>query len=316
MKNHACQAALLALTAAVFSCGPKPKAAATAAAPPDDPATLLRVGSVAVQQADLDYQLKENHGGRHDAQTRQQALDELAERARLVQAALDAGLDRDPLVRAEISRLLAARLKEQSLTPRLREVAATPVPESRLRELYTAGEARFRVPEKRQVAVLWLNPNGEPQRATQYADKLATARDWLSNNADLKAHPDQGFSVLSVDHSEHAASRYQGGMIGWLERAGGMDAWSKAVAEIAFSLTEPGAVSPVVTRPEGVFLVRYMAQQPAVLRPFETVKSELEQAERARLRQAAEAAFQLAIAEKYPVQKPAPPAPAKTSPTL
>lgn len=296
---------LLGLLAAVGGCEPKPKAKAAAASPaPPQPGVtaLLKVGSLAVEQADLDYQLKEAHSGRNDAETRRTALEELASRAQFAQAALDADLARDPVVRAEIARVLASRLKEKSLVPQLKAAAATPIPESRLRELYAAGESRFRANEKRQVAVLWLNPNGDPQRAQQYTDKLTTARDWLFSNGDLKDHPEQGFAMLSVDHSEHAASRFKGGVVGWLERAGGMDAWTKAVAEIAFSLKDPGEVSAVLARPEGVFLVRYMAQQPAVLRPFEAVSGELEQTERQQLRKTAEKEFESAIQQKYPVQ--------------
>ena len=108
--------------------------------------------------------------------------------------------------------------------------------------------------------------------------------------------------MLSVDHTEHPASRYKGGVVGWLEREGYTDAWTKAVAEIGFSLTEPGEVSAVISRNEGVFLVRYMALKPAVLRPFETVAGELERTERQRLRAAAEAEFAAAIKAKHPVQ--------------
>lgn len=293
---------LLGLLAAVGGCGPKPKGAASPASPPPAAAGLLTVGSITVEQADLDYHLKEAHGGRADEQTRRKALEELASRAQLAQAALDADLIRDPAVRADVARILAGRLKEKSLVPVLKAAAATPIPEVRLRELYSAGESRFRVAEKRQVAVLWLNPGGDPQRTQQYTEKLTAAREWLFNNGDLKDHPEQGFAVLSVDHSEHAPSRYKSGVVGWLERAGGMDAWTKAVAEIVFSLQDPGEVSAVLPRPEGLFLVRYMAQQPAVLRPFETVAAELEQAERQRLRQAAEKDFESAIQQRHPVQ--------------
>jgi hypothetical protein len=81
-----------------------------------------------------------------------------------------------------------------------------------------------------------------------------------------------------------------------------MDAWTKAVAEIAFSLKAAGEVSPVISRPEGLFLVRYMAQKAAVLRPFEAVSGELEQAERHQLRNAAEREFERVIQQQYPVQ--------------
>ena len=302
MMFHASRPVLLAMLAVVSACSPKQQDEAKPAAAASETGALLSVGSIAVNQADLDYQLKESHASRNDEETRKQALAELASRAQLAQAALDADLLRDPMVRAEVARILGNRLKEMNLTPQLKAAAATPVPESRLRELYTAGESRFRSNEKRQVAVLWLKPNGDPAREKQYTEKLTTARDWFFKNGDLKDHPDQGFSVLGVDYSEHQASRYQGGVVGWLESAGGMDDWSKAVAQIAFSLAEPGEVSAVISRPEGVFLVRYMALKPAVLRPFEAVADELKQSEQQRLRKTAETEFVSAIAAKYPVR--------------
>jgi len=292
--------AVLAAFAVFPSCSPK------GAKDKGLPATnregaLFRVGSIVVYQADLNRELEERHASPGDEGAKRKALDELVTRAQFAQAALDANLDRDPVVRAEIARALASRLKEQTLLPRLKEISA-PIPEPRLRELYQAGIDRFRSNEKRQVAVLWLNPNGDPAREKQYKEKLAAAQEWFLQSGDLKDHPDQGFSVLSVDHSEHAASRYKGGVVGWFEREGGMDAWSKAVAEIAFSLKEPGEVSAVIACPEGVFLVRYMALKPAVLRPFEAVAAELDRTERQRMRAAAEAEFESTIKATHPVQ--------------
>jgi hypothetical protein len=86
---------------------------------------------------------KKTHASAGDAGAKRKALDELVSRAQFAQAALDANLDRDPVVRAEIARVLASRLKEQTLLPRFKEMSA-PIPEPRLHELYQAGIARFR----------------------------------------------------------------------------------------------------------------------------------------------------------------------------
>lgn len=293
---------LLVVLAALSACSPKktdeakPKPEATATE-----TALLKVGTVTVDQADLDYQLKEKPDRGAPEEVHKRALAELANRAQLAQAAIDEGLLQDPMVRAEFARILANRLKEKNLTPRLKAVAETPIPESRLRELYAADESRYRSNEKRHLAVLWLNPNRDPQREKQYVEKLSIARDWFFNNADLKDHPDQGFSTLGADYSEHQASRYTSGIVGWLESAGGMDDWTKALAQIGFSLKEPGEVSAVISRPEGVFLVRYMAMKPAMLRPFESVADELSRAEQQRLRKAAESEFKTMIEAKHPV---------------
>ena len=293
---------LFGLIALLSACSPKPQEKVKPVAVVAETGALLSVGSITVDQADLDYQLKQSHGGRTDPETRREALGELADRARLAEAALDADLQQDPMVRAEFARVLANRLKEKELFPKLKAAAAEEIPEQRLRELYAAGESGFRSNEKREAAVLWLNPNKNPERAKQYVEKLTTAREWFSQNSDLKAHPEQGFSTLGVDYSEHQASRYKNGVVGWLESAGGLDAWTKAVAEILFSLPEPGAISEVVSRPEGVFLVRYMAARPAVMRTFESVSEELARSEQQRIRKAAESEFNKSIEEKYPVR--------------
>lgn len=296
------QTLVLPLLLMVASCSPKqaePKPPGPVQPQQD---AILRVGSIVISQADLEQQLKETHAGRKDEATRKLALEELANRAQLVQAALDAKLDQEPVIRAEFARILANKFKEQSLVPKLKALS-TSVSESRLREIYKANQSIYQSHEQRQVAVLWLDPGKDPQRAKQYQEKLATARDWFFKSSDLEKEPDKGFAELGVDYSEHQASRFKGGIVGWLERQGGMDSWTKAVAEIAFSLTKPGEVSEVKVRPEGIFLVRYMALKPASLRSFESVASELERMERSRLKQQAETDFTKEMAAKYPVQQ-------------
>jgi PPIC-type PPIASE domain len=300
--------AFAASFALISACDRKTLHAPAPPSPQSAGGALARVGSIVISQTDLDQQLKDVHSGRSDDATRKKALDELTARAQFAQAALDAGLQNDPVVRAEIARILSSRLRETTLSPRLKQAAA-PIPEARLRELYNAGQSRFQSTDKRQVAVLWLNPGPDPDRAKQYTEKLTAAREWFFKTGDLKDHPAKGFSVLAVDHSEHQPSRYRGGIVDWLERAGGSDPWSKAVAQIAFSLEKPGDVSPVISRPEGLFLVRYIAETPASLRTFEAVAAELERAERQRLRERAEQDFADSIRAKYPVELQAPPKP-------
>ncbi|RFC52795.1 MAG: PPIC-type PPIASE domain-containing protein [Verrucomicrobia bacterium] len=305
MNTRTLRVFLTLIVPALAACGPKTK---TETRTPEKPSALVTVGSISIDQQDLDHHLQEKHGGRSDEQTRRIALEELTLRAQQNQAALDADLDKDPAVRAEMARVLATQYREKLLAPQLRELASQPITEARLRELYQENEPRFRSNEKRQIAVLWLNPNNDAERTAQYLEKLNYARTWATT-ADLKDQPGQGFSVLSVDHSEHQASRYKGGIVGWLESTGSMDQWTKAVAEIAFSLTEPGEVSQVISRPEGMFLVRYMDRKPAILRPLESVTRELEQSEKQRLRQELEAGFRRTLDEKYPSQRTNPPQP-------
>jgi hypothetical protein len=292
--------AVLFCVLVLASCGKREVADTTPAKEADE---LLRVGSVVIYASDLDYQLKEKHDGRDDPATRELALAELAERARFSQAALDANLGDDPVVRAEFARLLASRHRETVLSPKIKQAIAAPVAEARLREIYQAQSARFFADAKRQAAVLWLKPGPDPARAAMYTEKLTKAREWFYGESDLVDHPDKGFSVLAVDHSEHAATRFKGGVWGWIEAQGGATDFDRAIAEIAFSIAEVGEVSPVIPRPEGIFLVRLMAVKPAVQRSFESVRAELERAEQSRLRKQLQADFIKRIEDKYPARE-------------
>ena len=290
------------MTISLMAC--KPKQESEAAAVPlssSSDVVLFNVGSMKVCQSDLDHYLKDSHEGRKDEAAKKIALAELAESAQMAQAAKERGLENDPVVRAELARVLATLYKEQTLHLEIKAIVDQEIPNSRLKEIYLKESARFVSPEKRQVAVLWLNPNGNPDRQKQYVEKLTSARQWLLDNPEVKDNPDQGFSVISIDHSEHMASRYKGGVIGWIESAGGFDAWTKAVASIAFQLEKDGAVSDVVVKPEGVFLVRLMNRKSATQRPFDTVVTELKKLEQQRLRSVAEKNFKETIAQKYPV---------------
>lgn len=293
---------LILIVIGAFGCRPKEISAEAKPPAPEQPGELLRVGSISIRQQDLDFHLNQNQTLASAEAAREDALDQLTTTAQFAQEALDSGLENDPVVRAEIARVLATRLRETILNPRLQEISQS-VSDARLRELYQADLARYQLNEKRQIAVLWLDPKDDPQRKQQYEKKMAAARDWFLANSDLPRHPEQGFSVLSVDGSEHADSRYNGGIVGWYEAAGGVDAWSKQLAKIAFSLKEPGDISEVTSGPEGIFLVRYMALRPASVRPFEAVSAEIAQAEKQRLRTAAERQFDEAIKSKHPVQR-------------
>lgn len=297
---------LAVLLVALAACSPQRKDAEKPAEAPAGGGVLLTVGSISVLPADLEQHIRESVSSASRPPSREEALEALASRARFAQAALDAGLLEDPEVRAEFSRILGSRLKEKNLSPRLRAIADTEIPETRLREIYQANLSVYQSNEKRQAAVLWLNPGKDPERTSQYVRKLTEARDWYLQNKELHPHPEQGFSVLAVDYSEHQASRFKNGDVGWLERNPGSDAWSRAVSEILFSLSDAGTISEVVTRAEGVFLVRYMAAKPAATRSFESVRDELSRAEKQRLRDAAEAEFESALAAKYPARPPTP----------
>jgi hypothetical protein len=137
-----------------------------------------------------------------------------------------------------------------------------------------------------------------------YEDKMTQARDWFFNESDLAEQIDKGFSVLAVDYSEHTPTRFKEGVLGWLDANNGGSDWNRAVTKITFALKETGEVSPVTIEPEGVFLVRLMAIQPAKKQSFEEVRSSLAREEQTRLRKQLEDEFYQGIENRYSVESP------------
>jgi hypothetical protein len=264
--------AAAAMALLLVGCGGDPATSSTTWNPVSPP---LQAEPFSISEADIAYHLKTHHGGKADARSRKQAITKLTASAQAAQVALEAGVGEDPLARAEIARILIARHRELVLVPKIQSEYAA-ITEDYLRDAYATQQARFVRAEQRQLAVLWLNPGKDPQRRTDYVKKMAEARDWYLHNEELIANPQLGFSVLGIDYSEHAASRFKGGVIGWLGEAGGSSEWSKAVAEIAAGLDRPGAVSEVINNDHGVFLLRLMAVEAAHQTPFEEAKHELE----------------------------------------
>lgn len=209
----------------------------------------------------------------HDtAEGREALLEKLIERAVLVENAETAGLGRDPVVAEGIESLLIARLKERELMPRLAEVAVT---DEEARAFYEEERTtRFRHGIRVRTAVLWFETRGIEELEQRFSPKLLKVHRRLTTNPD-DVPAGRGFGELAVNFSEHHASRYRGGIVGWLEVGADYDPFHRTILTIATQLEEAGACSDIVRNDAGTFLVRLLERRPAGSLEFVTVKSRI-----------------------------------------
>jgi len=221
-------------------------------------------------------------------QARQMLLDKLVGRSSLSAAAREAGLDEDPVVAEQIESLLISRLKELELQPKM---VAIEVAESEITACYESRkESRYTVPERSRLAVLWFATRGVEPLVARYKPRLEKARaQTLSPENGIPVS--QGFGKLSIPNSEHAPSRYKGGIIGWSETVPHTDPWRSAVLEIAGKLERPGQLSEVIVRDEGLFLVRLVERKPARIRDLAEVREAIVRELKAKQREAIERDF-------------------------
>jgi hypothetical protein len=272
LKYSRLSSAALVWTCALFlssGCSRQgPDAAATA------PKALATVAGHPVTEATFRYWWEKDTPGKDTPATREALLDRLIQRQTLVQRARASGLDQDPIIIEAIESLLIARLKEKELQPK---VAAVEIGEEECRAFYEQNkDARYTLPERVRVAVLWFDTRGQELLAERYRPRLEQARAALLKDPESNP-PAQGFGQLSISNTEHRPSRYKGGDVGWIPTASGRDPWRNAILEVAAALSEPGELSPVVVRPEGVFLVRLIERQPARVRALAEVRAAIEQ---------------------------------------
>lgn len=264
--------------------------------------TLATVDGRAITEETFRYWWERKGMSKDDAAVRERLLDELIEREATVARAEAAGLADDPELREQVRSLLIARMREQELQPKL---ATVQISEQELQEQYQANkDTRFAVPERVQVAVLWFETRGQAPLVARYRPKLEKVREVLT--ADPGAAPAaQGFGQMAIANTEHRASRYKGGVFGWMEVAGPhhSDPIHRVAAELAGGLKETGDLSAVTVRDEGLFLVRLMAREPARIKSLDEVRGAIEQRLLADKRHDAETDFRTRMTNGLEVER-------------
>lgn len=220
---------------------------------------------------------------------RRALLDEMVRHRALVLRATAAGYAEHPEVVAAWERLLVSVYQRETWNRRLEELS---VSDEEVAAFYAAHADDYAVPARFQAAIIFYEI---PAHATpeHRAEVEAKAQHTLEEAATLDPSV-LHFGYLARRDSEHRASRYQGGVIGWLSTAlAATRRWEPELLEAIFALREPGELAPPVSTPDGIYLVRLVAREERRIRPLEHLSSgirhRLLQDERAALRRAFDA---------------------------
>lgn len=183
----------------------------------------------------------------------------LLQRKVLAQEALQAGLDKDPVIQAALQlardRVLSdARLAAIDKANQPNEQAI----EEFARTFYKAEAKRFEQPEQVRARHILV-------RNTE-ADARAKADQLLQK---LKAGT--SFEELAAAESQDPGSAARGGDLGFFARGRMVPTFEEA----AFALQKPGELSEVVESPHGFHIIKLEERRAAGAPPFEEVKPQL-----------------------------------------
>lgn len=250
-----------------------PEAAPTAA--PGD--WIARIGNQYVTEA-MFIEEMQRRGGNQPGQfqsvdQRRALLDDLVYRRALVDAAQRAGLDAQPAVRRSLDQILANQYLQGTLRQKQQDIAIAPAD---VRSEYERRTDSYTVPARRRLAMLRIGVAAGADDSTwsQAEERMAQARTRaLALGADVPH-----FGVLAREYSDDRASRYRGGVIGWItEDRAERYTWDAAALDAGLALEHNGDVSEVLRGTDGVYLVRLVEAEPARARDFDDLADGIRQ---------------------------------------
>jgi parvulin-like peptidyl-prolyl isomerase len=250
----------LALALCPLSCGKK-----------SDPQLLARVGSVEIRVDQFQEQMARRGGAHPQMLNKQALLDEMIAEEALYQRALRAQLDQDPDIRRAWRNLLVAKLKRTELDER---IATTEITRAELDAAYEKARDTYLRPAAVRIAVLYMRvgPEMKPEKLAELQTSMADAR---TKALSLTSTHAQGFGPLAINYSEDQASRYQGGVIGWVETNRAPAWFGPFAVQTAFALKSPGDISQVISDSQGIYLLKLIERRDPSLIPFAEVEPAL-----------------------------------------
>lgn len=258
------RAAAVCALGLLAACGGEPP-------PPADEPVLATVGEETITVAEFERELRERGRRRPgqfaEAGQREQLLEEMIQWRALVAEARQRDIHREPEMRRMIERLLVQRLREDRISAALQAVE---ISDEEVAEFYASHRDEFARPARVQGAIVYAAAAAEAGETAREAARKRI-QEALAASEEL---PDETvhFGAVAREYSDDRASRYQGGVIGWLvERPGRAYRWDAAVVDALFALETPGDIAPVIETDDGFYLVRLIAREPSQSRPLDKV---------------------------------------------
>ncbi len=277
-RDRAWRASLLALGAVVFAAVAGcfgDSSGGTPAADPESKAAVALVGEEPITVERFHGEMLRRGGQRPGqyATTEQKRalLDEMVRFEALAAQARAAGYDRDPETLEVLKRLMVARYQRDALEARL---AGLEVSDEEIERFYAENEDEFARPERSRAAIVFIEvPKGASKTVREQREQRARAALAEAHTLDPEvAH----FGSVAIRYSDDRASRYRGGVIGWLSRGSSQRyKWGDEVVQAVLALERPGELGPLVQTDAGYYLVRLVDREQSAVRPLGALRDGL-----------------------------------------
>lgn len=262
-----------------------------------DPTLLATVGTHEIRAEQFREQMVRRGGLRPEVLNKEALFQEMIEQEALYVRALNAGIDKDPELQRTWRNLLIGKFKERELAPRIEKAEVTT---TELEAAYHGEQERYSRPAAVRVAVLYLKVESvmKPEKVAELQRRMNEARQKALVGESTAA---PGFGALAITCSEDQATRYCGGVLGWIEKNRGHAWLGTSALNAAFALSRLGEISEVVADSKGIYLIKLLDRREPALVPLAEVESSLKQRLLLEKRRQIEQAFARECRESVPV---------------
>ena len=238
---------------------------------------VARVGDDYITTAAFTEEMRRRGGtqpGQYQTvEQRRALLDDLVYRRALVTSARREGMDAQPAVQRSIDQLLANQYLQATLRQTQQGISIT---DDDVRAEYDRRADSYTVPARRRIAMVRIGVAGNADEAawTRALETAAQARTKALALGPEVPH----FGVVAREYSDDRASRYRGGVIGWIaDDQAQRYSHDKAVLDAAYALKNAGDVSDVLRGTDGAYLLRLVDAEPARERAFDDLAAGIRQ---------------------------------------
>lgn len=260
---------LLALTILLVSCSKsatRTDNAGKAITPLGDTprgALVARVGKVELREDDVQRAMARDPGAapqRFDsAESRRELVDGLVRFELLAQAAERAGFTKDPDAIHALQQIAVTKLVNQTLG---KAAAPESITKADIEREYSARQASdFTLPEAVQIRHIQVSDQKQAERLATQAKALPSG-------------DDNAFAQLATRTTEDAATRAQGGDLGYLDKNSRQP---QALLDAALALQNPGDIAGPIPIGNSYEILRLVARRAAAVSPLSSVEEPLRQ---------------------------------------
>jgi parvulin-like peptidyl-prolyl isomerase len=204
------------------------------------------------------------------------------------------GYEKKPEMVKAIQRLIVEQYMLDTLVP---ELEAITVSDEDMEAYYQTEPGRFALEPSIRGALIQVSVAAtvSPEKKAELRKRAETARtEGLLMDASVS-----DFGGVAVKFSDHQATRYRGGDVGWLDK---QSRWSQLFQAEYEKLGSTGVISEVLETDDGFYVLKVIEAKPGGIQTFASVREQIRHQLFRDKRQSVEDRFYADLAGKFDVQ--------------